>query len=64
MDETTFRFLISLVIIEKLNMCLMDVVIAYGQLDNDIYMKIPKLYIPKHTYIKIPKWYKMLEAYN
>ena len=55
MDETTFRFLISLVIIEKLNMCLMDVVIAYGQLDNDIYMKIPKLYIPEHIYIEIPK---------
>ena len=55
MDETTFRFLISLVIIEKLNMCLMDVVIAYGQLDNDIYMKIPNLYIPEHIYIEIPK---------
>ena len=55
MDETTFRFLISLVVIEKLNMCLMDVVIAYGQLDNDIYMKIPKLYIPEHIYIEIPK---------
>ena len=64
MDVTTFRFLISLVVIEKLNMCLMDVVIAYGQLDNDIYMKIPKLYIPEHIYIEIPKLYKMLEAYN
>ena len=43
-DATTFRFLISLVVCEKLEMRLMDVIIAYlyGSLDNDIYMKIPE----------------------
>ena len=46
MDAITFRFLISLVITENLDMRLMDVVKAYlyGSLDNDIYMKIPKGY--------------------
>ena len=40
----TFRFLISLVIFEKLEMRLMDIVTAYlyGSLDSDIYMKIPE----------------------
>ena len=44
MDATTFRYLISLKIHEKLGMCLMDVVTAYlyGPLDCDIYMKIPE----------------------
>ena len=44
MDATTFRYLISLAIHEKLGMCLMDVVTAYlyGPLDCDIYMKIPE----------------------
>ena len=43
-DATTFRYLISLTIHEKLGMCLMDVVTAYlyGPLDYDIYMKIPE----------------------
>ena len=43
MDATTFRFLISLSILEGLRMNLMDVVTAYlyGSLDSDIYMKIP-----------------------
>ena len=43
-DVTTFRYLISLTIHEKLGMCLMDVVTAYlyGPLDCDIYMKIPE----------------------
>ena len=43
-DATTFRYLISLAIHEKLGMCLMDVVTAYlyGPLDCDIYMKIPE----------------------
>ena len=43
-DATTFRYLISLAIDEKLGMCLMDVVTAYlyGPLDRDIYMKIPE----------------------
>jgi hypothetical protein len=52
-DAITFRFFISLVVTESLDMRLMDVVIAYlyGSLDNDIYMKIPEGY-------KIP------EAYN
>ena len=53
MDAITFRFFISLIVIENLDMRLMDVVTAYlyGSLDNDIYMKIPEVY-------------KMLEAYN
>ena len=44
MDMITFRFLINLVIFEKLEMCLMDIVTAYlyGALDTDIYMKIPE----------------------
>ena len=44
MDMITFRFLISLVIFEKLEMHLMDIVTAYlyGSLDTDIYMKIPE----------------------
>ena len=43
-DATTFRYLISLAIHEKLGMCLMDVVTAYlyGPLDCDVYMKIPE----------------------
>ena len=42
MDMITFRFLISLVLFEKLEMRLMDIVTAYlyGSLDSDIYMKI------------------------
>ena len=42
MDMITFRFLISLVIFEKLKMRPMDIVTAYlyGSLDSDIYMKI------------------------
>ena len=45
-DAITFRFLISLVVTENLDMRLMDVIIAYlyGLLDNDIYMKIPEGY--------------------
>jgi hypothetical protein len=52
-DTITFRFLISLVVTESLDMRLMDVVTTYlyGLLDNDIYMKIPE-------------GYKMPEAYN
>jgi hypothetical protein len=52
-DAITFRFLISLVVIESLDMHLMDVVTVYlyGSLDNDIYMKILE-------------GYKMPEAYN
>jgi hypothetical protein len=53
MDAITFRFFISLIVTENLDMRLMDVVTAYlyGSLDNDIYMKISK-------------GYKLLEAYN
>jgi TRAP-type mannitol/chloroaromatic compound transport system permease large subunit len=45
-NAITFRFFISLVVTESLDMRLMDVVTAYlyGSLDNDIYMKIPKGY--------------------
>ena len=44
MDATTFRYLISLAVIEKLEMRLMDVVTAYlyGSLEKDIYMRIPE----------------------
>ena len=45
MDAITFRFLISLVVTESLDMRLMDVVTIYlyGSLDNDIHMKIPEM---------------------
>jgi hypothetical protein len=51
-DAITFRFFISLVVTENLDMRLMNVVIAYlyGSLDNDIYMKIPKGYKMPETY--------------
>ena len=44
MDAITFSFLISLVVSKGLDMCLMDVIIAYlyGSIDNDIYIKIPE----------------------
>ena len=44
MDMITFRFLISLVLFEKLEMRLMDIVTAYlyGSLNSNIYMKIPE----------------------
>ena len=40
MDIITFRYLVSLVVSEKLNMQLMDVVTAYlyGDLDTEIYI--------------------------
>jgi hypothetical protein len=46
MDAITFRFFISLVVTESLDMYLMDVVTTYlyGSLDNDIYMKISEGY--------------------
>jgi len=52
-DAITFRYLISLATHEKLDMCLMDVVVAnlYGSIDNDVYMKISE-------------GFKMSEAYN
>ena len=40
MDVKTFRYLINLVVSEKLNMQLMDIVTAY--LDTEIYMKVLK----------------------
>ena len=44
MNAITFRFLISLVVSEGLDMRLMDVITTYlyGSIDNDIYMKIPE----------------------
>ena len=51
-DAITFSYLISLVVHEKLDICLMDIVTyLYGSLDNDIYMKILK-------------GFKVLEAHN
>ena len=49
-DAITFRYLISLAVSKKLDMSLMDVVTAYlyGDLDTNIYMKIPEgLALPK-----------------
>ena len=42
MDPITFHFLISLAVSKGLDMCLMDVIIAYlyGSIDNDIYIYI------------------------
>ena len=44
MDVITFRYLISLVVSEKLNMQLMNVVTAYlyGDHDTEIYIKVPE----------------------
>ena len=44
MDGITFRYLISMAVNLDLNMKLMDVVTAYlyGNLDSDIYMKVPE----------------------
>jgi hypothetical protein len=52
-DSIIFSYLISLTTYERLDMCLTDVVITYlyGSIDNDVYMKIPK-------------GFKMPEAYN
>jgi hypothetical protein len=52
-DAITFRYLISLATHEKLDMCLMNVVITYlyRSINNDVY-------------IKILEGFKMLEAYN
>ena len=43
MDVITFCYLVSLVVSEKLNMQLIDVVTAYlyGDLDTEIYIKVP-----------------------
>ena len=51
-DAITFRFFISLVAKETLDMRLMDIVTAYlyGSLDNDIYMKILETYKMPETY--------------
>ena len=42
MDAITFHFLISLTVLEGLDMHLMDVITTYlyGSMDNDIYVKI------------------------
>ena len=44
MDVITFRFLINLAVLGKLNMHLIDVITTYlyDSIDNDIYMKILK----------------------
>ena len=50
MDMIKFRYLINMIVKERLDMRLMDVMIAYlyGKLDNDIYMRVPEgLKIPK-----------------
>jgi hypothetical protein len=55
MDAITFRFLISLVVSETLDICLMNVVTTYPyeSLDKDIHMKIPEGFkIPEAFYDK------------
>ena len=44
MDAITYHFLISLVVLEGLDMHLMNVITTYlyESMDNDIYMKIPE----------------------
>ena len=44
MDIITIRYLISLSVLEGLDLRLIDVITAYlyGMLENDIYMKVPK----------------------
>ena len=62
MDAIIFRFLISLVAKENLDMRLMDVVTAYlyGSLDDDIYMKIPEGYkMPKHIILQSRSMYSI-----
>ena len=52
MDIITFHYLISLVVSEKLNMQLMNVVTVYlfGDLNTEIYMKVPEgLKLPKSS---------------
>ena len=52
MDVITFHYLVSLVVSEKLDMQLMDVVTAYlyGDLDSEIYMKVPDgFHVPKSS---------------
>ena len=63
MDAITFRFLISLVAKENLDMQLTNVVTAYlyGSLDNDIYMKIPKYVFYQATKILI--WVKAIQTH-
>ena len=41
-NAITFHFLISLIIYDGLDMCIMDVITTYlyGSIDNDIYIKI------------------------
>ena len=64
MDTITFCFLIGMVVSERLEMHLMNVVTAYlyGSLDSDIHMKIsegykiPKTYTPRNLFsIKLQK---------
>ena len=62
MDAITFRYLISLAILEGLDIRLMDVVITYlyGSLDANVYMKIPKgLTLPKEMNSKPRSMYSI-----
>ena len=54
-DAITFRYLINFEVHEKLDLHLMDFVIAYpyGSLDSEIYMKITE------EGFKIPKGYRV-----
>ena len=73
MNTITFRFLISITVSKKLELCLMDVVTAYlyGSLDFDIYMKIleglkmPEAYTPRNSFlIKLQRlWAKSIRPH-
>jgi len=64
-DAITFRFLISLVVTESLDVRLMDVVASYiyGSLDNDIYMKILEGYKSMKHIISNPEVF-ILSSYK
>ena len=57
MDATTFRYLISLAVRERLDLRLMDVVTAYlyGSLDNEIYMKLPEGFKLPEAHLSSPR---------
>ena len=62
MDAITFRFLISLAVLEGLDMRLMNVIITYlyRSMDNDIYMKIPEGFkLPEANSIKSRNMYSI-----
>ncbi|KAJ9546931.1 hypothetical protein OSB04_019474 [Centaurea solstitialis] len=64
MDVITFRYLISLVVSEKLNMQLMDVATAYlyGDLDRDMLIDTRDPTKPNKIYMRVPDGLKLPES--